>query len=299
MTENIFKCDKCSRTLMSMKNLDLHQRLHKKVNDFQCDFCSSIFHNKTKLSQHIDVHRKYSILQCKVCGLKFTTTKILKAHLKGHFEPNICEFCSRSFSRSVELNLHIASKHIKDLKFSCSFCSRCFSTKKIQREHEKRTHRTIKKTAFKCPECDESFLMREHLRVHSFEHFSGPIFKCTENESCDKFFKTRQALKLHIRSHSREKSYQCRRCTKSFVQSSGLGKHFKRCSQVDESSIKKIEMNIDEVVQVASAQYQEILKAKGRLRKKEVKVTMKEYIEENLMNEEAVDFLHEDDDRVR
>lgn len=268
--------------------------MHKKPKTIYCDFCSAVFTNKTGLSHHIDIHRKYSILQCKVCGLKFTTTKILKAHLKGHFQPKICEFCAKAFARSVELNLHIASKHIRDLKFPCTFCSRRFSTRKIQREHETRIHRTIKQTAFKCPECEQSFSMREQLRVHSFEHFSGPVYKCTED--CEKFFKTSQALKLHMRSHSQKKSYQCHRCVKTFVQSSGLGKHLKRCRQVDENELKKVELDVEKVVQVASYQYQEILKAKGRLRRNEVEAKLEDNVEVNLKKEEAFDKA---DDRMR
>lgn len=228
----------------------------------QCDYCGDVFVNKTQISHHIDIHRKFSILQCKACNASsFTTTKILKAHLKGHLSPRICEFCAKPFARTVDLNLHIAAKHVMELKFNCSFCPRTFTTGKIQKEHETRIHKRKKKDVYKCTDCELSFTMRENLRVHSFQHYEGKVFDCGV-EGCGKFFKSQSLLSVHLKSHSQEKQYQCFRCQKSFVQSSGLSKHLKKCNIVR----KKPELiSPEDVIRIAKMQYQELLAIKGRL----------------------------------
>lgn len=260
MLKKLFPCFLCKKILKSQKNLKNHEKVHA-TKQFHCDYCESVFTNKRDISHHIDIHRKYSILQCKVCGVSFTTTKILKDHLKGHLSPRICEFCAKPFVRIVDLKLHIAAKHIMELKYNCSFCPRTFATRKTQKEHEKRIHKTIKKEIYKCLDCEQMFPFREDLRVHSFHHYDGKVFTC-KIETCKKVFKSQSLLKVHQKSHSQEKHYHCIRCEKSFVQSSGLSKHFRKCNGVAKET-KMIPT--DEIVRIAKLQYQELLDVKGRL----------------------------------
>lgn len=255
-----FSCELCNKNLKSLKNLDQHRLLHNKIKRLKCDYCGSIHSNKTALSHHIDIHRKHSILQCNACQSSFTTVKIMKDHLKGHISPKICEFCGKSFARTFELNLHIASRHVNEMKFACSYCKRKFATFKAQREHETRIHRTEKSEVFECSQCQKSFSMREKLRVHSFEHYIGKVFNCLD-QNCAKFFKSQSSLTLHKKSHSQEKNYRCNRCEKSFVQSSGLYKHLKRCN----GAVKAAMIDPEETVRIAKAQYQELLNIKGRI----------------------------------
>ena len=290
MTTAEFSCEMCNKHLKTLKNLDKHRRLHKRINRLECDYCGCIYSNKTEISHHIDIHRRYSILECKVCRSSFTTAKILKDHLKKYISPRICEFCGKSFARTVELKLHIDSKHLIVLRFPCSCCERNFATLKAQREHETRIHQTKKNAIYECLQCKKSFPLRESLRIHSFEHYEGKVFNCSI-ENCKKFFKTEASLKLHVKSHSKVKQYHCNRCKKSFIQSSGLGKHLKRCNFV----VKAPQMNPEEIIRIAKAQYQEILYAKGRtLMNKNLSATNR-LVESKLEQAEIIEFSGDDD----
>lgn len=291
-----FSCKLRNKQFKTKKNLDKHFHKNNEVLFSTCDYCGFKFtgtSRKTDLSSHIDIHRKYSILQCRVCNSNFTTAKILKEHLKGfHLSPKVCEFCAKTFPRMIELNFHIEAKHQTLLKYKCPSpqCSRMFATKKIARDHATRIHRT-KEDTFKCRDCSESFLTREDLRVHSFDHYTGKIFTCAE-ENCGKFFKTNASLNLHLRSHSDEKLYKCLKCEKRFVQSSGLGKHMKRCKG---PAVKKKEetMEPEEIVRIAREQYEEILKVKGKLTKNVRKIESTKIIFED----SGVDEINDEDEK--
>uniref|UniRef100_UPI0035901801 uncharacterized protein isoform X2 n=1 Tax=Myxine glutinosa TaxID=7769 RepID=UPI0035901801 len=113
--------------------------------DITIEYRSSSSHNNMKLKRKLLKHKR----------------NVLKKRI-----PYKCDVCSKSFSASVVLNMHVRA-HNGD-----------------------RPH--------KCPECDKAYAQLHHLTTHMTTHHGMHLHKCSK---CGRGFSMLGLLKKHMRSH--------------------------------------------------------------------------------------------------
>lgn len=116
-------CGYCGKEQESEYRLKQHELLSHTPLDqispdevFVCDFCARIFKTKQSLRNHfIRAHTPSGEkFPCHVCGKVLPHQKALYAHERVHIKTEVlCQYCSKSFSRKVLLNSHIAIVHLK------------------------------------------------------------------------------------------------------------------------------------------------------------------------------------------
>jgi hypothetical protein len=78
-----------------------------------------------------------------------------------------------------------------------------------------------------CAECSKSFKKKDHYDRHLRIHTNERPFIC-EKKGCDKAYKEKKELKRHaLAKHTKERSFQCELCQKSFPQNRNLQSHIK------------------------------------------------------------------------
>ena len=99
-----------------------------------CCFCLKVLASKKDLENHIDTAHMQELPKktdkCPECGKEFFSEKNLRLHFKNVHEGekvNKCEKCEKTFATPQSLRLHVSSIH-DGIKFTCSLCSRTFST---------------------------------------------------------------------------------------------------------------------------------------------------------------------------
>ncbi|XP_069048114.1 PR domain zinc finger protein 4 isoform X2 [Lepisosteus oculatus] len=118
-------------------------------------------------------------------------------HWPGHAREKKfkCSMCSRAFSSSTKLNVHIMG-HVGMKPHKCEFCSKAFSDPSNLRTHLK-IHTGQKN--YRCSVCEKSFTQKAHLASHMIIHTGARDLKC---EHCDRLFMRRQDLKQHALTHT-------------------------------------------------------------------------------------------------
>ena len=76
--------------------------------------------------------------------------------------PNQCYVCSKSFTSSTTLKLHLA-RHAGQYQYTCKFCNKGFGGSKNLKEHLT-LHTGV--NYFKCEDCDQDFRHYLKLKVH-------------------------------------------------------------------------------------------------------------------------------------
>ena len=110
---------------------------------------------------------------------------------------------------------------IKDRKYECSFCGKCFDYSNNRTRHE-RIHTGEK--PFQCNTCCKRFALKITLEIHERIHTGDKPFQC---KRCKKCFRDSSKLKLHERVHTGERPFQCKDCNKSFKTSADRIRHEK------------------------------------------------------------------------
>ncbi|XP_055682113.1 zinc finger protein weckle-like [Lutzomyia longipalpis] len=137
---------------------------------------------------------------------------------------NICEICSKVYSRRALLNVHIRDKHTEEgLPYACSQCPKRFVTEKKLKVHETIHLPEEEKYIHPCSFCGKKFRTVENLQAHvRAMHVRDKPYVC---EECGKSFRKRGALTYHQMSHSDERSFQCSYCPKKFKNRPSLKRH--------------------------------------------------------------------------
>ena len=140
-----------------------------------------------------EIMRMHSLKKCSIKldkqkikeALKFRNTNSIRKslHNKVHSneKPYQCLLCSKTFSRSENLDQHMRS-HTGDRPFKCPLCSKSF-TQSGNMETHKRIHSGEK--PFKCPLCPKSFSHSGNMERHKKIHTGERPFKCPQ---CPKSF---------------------------------------------------------------------------------------------------------------
>eukprot|EP00331_Platyophrya_macrostoma_P032312 CAMPEP_0176450216 /NCGR_PEP_ID=MMETSP0127-20121128/27005_1 /TAXON_ID=938130 /ORGANISM="Platyophrya macrostoma, Strain WH" /LENGTH=360 /DNA_ID=CAMNT_0017837831 /DNA_START=102 /DNA_END=1184 /DNA_ORIENTATION=+ len=122
-------------------------------------------------------------------------------------------------------------------------CSRQFNHLSSLIKHE-RIHRNER--PYVCRTCGLSFIQSSNLKRHEKSHMGEKPYKC---ELCPKQFSTACNLRQHAQIHescSGELKYACTKCGKSYIYTSSLIKHQKKCTQMLSEDPKDTESEIKE-----------------------------------------------------
>lgn len=147
-------CEVCNKTFPSERSLYSHSMRHKnRVNDFLY-----FFYFKIKLTFFWGHQDRYN---CTYCEKKFNNTNSLKRHLAIHsgVREFSCDYCSSSFYRKFNLDVHIKCCHNKDKSYLCNLCPKKFGYSRLLRDHVRRVHGEGAEVQ------DEEFLMTEVVEI--------------------------------------------------------------------------------------------------------------------------------------
>ena len=180
-SDNImFQCSQCSKTLLTMIEMESHIKDHNQRKTHQCEMCSLIFKFPSELKRHIPIHTG-EIFPCSKCSKTFSAKRSLMEHERTH--AFTCNVCFKSFSKDLRLKVHM-KKHTRE-------------------------------KSFKCTDCSKSFLRKAELKSHKAIHSQERLFSC---DQCPKSFKQRGTLFIHVKSfHKVEKPFLCSTCSRSFT----------------------------------------------------------------------------------
>ncbi|XP_050992624.1 uncharacterized protein si:ch73-347e22.4 [Labeo rohita] len=127
-----YACPLCPKTFIQEASLHAHQcESHKRCKRLKCDVCSKTFSSLRNLIKHSLLHNGSTSHVCLLCNLSFTNTRVLQEHLKTHTAyhgpalpdippkpldfPHKCKRCKASFSTGDLLYAH-QIRHSRDAK---------------------------------------------------------------------------------------------------------------------------------------------------------------------------------------
>ena len=247
------------------------------LNNYLCAVCpkSLSFVSIENLEAHVKVHeledenlKNDNLFECFECGV-LASLPILKSHRKSHNNKVYnCEHCSKSFSKTEDLNLHLRVHD--DLKvFDCKSCSLLFANLDSFLNHLKLVHDSIPEESestqrIPCHLCGLSFIRIQSLEMHHLRNHTSRDLLYTETSevknykqnvenmlasnhqrlfqcsTCDLKFCFGKTLKLHTKVHERP-AHICHFCKIIFRMESSLSKHLQIHS---ERNFECVECNI-------------------------------------------------------
>lgn len=104
-------CPIC-RVVVKNIYLDEHVRNVHEVHFTSCPECNKVFKSRKLMSTHLLSHRK-DRYQCSHCAKTFSHPKALREHEAVHLGKSLyhCQFCSKGFKSSGNLNAHRRRLH--------------------------------------------------------------------------------------------------------------------------------------------------------------------------------------------
>uniref|UniRef100_A0A182T771 C2H2-type domain-containing protein n=1 Tax=Anopheles maculatus TaxID=74869 RepID=A0A182T771_9DIPT len=105
-------CDVCG---LMVTHIPTHAPVHKEQPTFACPYCPVKMKQKNGIMEHIQtVHLKVIKKTCHICGKSFIHRKTYVYHMRAHKDAGEsfeCKVCSKTFNRSVGLEVHVKKVH--------------------------------------------------------------------------------------------------------------------------------------------------------------------------------------------
>jgi len=176
------KCPDCDERFRRYSNMLHHRaRVHlnkkPKTDDFVCD-CGEIFPTRAKLDWHQETHEKKP-KPCPYCRERFIHRNSLTRHIRlSHSDKYVfvktksvnCPICNCTYLPS-SIKAHMATHQVANKEFSCSICSKQFSTKWNLKQHQW-THANRSTKPFQCNMCPSAFVRETDYTTHMNAHRS-------------------------------------------------------------------------------------------------------------------------------
>ena len=231
-----FKCELCSRVLLSERAFLFHSKRHK------CSHCGEKYPKPVDLQLHIrKEHRsikKETTTFSTTDDQSFVLDSDLSERRNDNLPENKCYICLCQFGSEYQLQTH-NKIHKGEQLHPCKFCTRQFTTASLFTLHLNKEHsnehldpRTGDDVGavYVCPYCGETFHSRVQLRRHSDrKHFNHNSFAC---KFCGRCFDDAVALDNHVKLHKVTGKFVCDLCPKTFSQKTGLVFHMKNHQEI-------------------------------------------------------------------
>lgn len=194
-----------------------------KKNALSCSYCGFQTSIELVLKRHLKSHQDNLVQNCSICNSAFSSTQRLISHFDSHHKnagPISCPYCSEAFDNTLLLKEHLSKKHpVKKHNFSCRFCSKKFSTRRMCTTHEQ-SHSEIFK--YQCEICVKKFTTQDDLD----DHIKWDHDKVGQCRYCGKQIDKPKALKNHELRHMQESNHhECIECKRVFKTKTGLRHH--------------------------------------------------------------------------
>ena len=221
--EVTFSCSKCDMTFSIREELSTHEMTHSENTQYHCSKCEEKFSRADMLKSHEIIHLTDQL------GLGTSDTIFIDNLIKklknnervytadGSFS---CTHCSKTFSSAQTLRIH-ERIHTGQKLYHCSKCD--YNATKLQnlQIHEK-IHTGEK--LYSCSHCDYKCIMSSNLKIHQRIHTGEKPFKCS---FCDYRCTVGSTLKLHERIHTGNKPFKCVLCDYRCTSANYLKLHMK------------------------------------------------------------------------
>ncbi|XP_070537453.1 PR domain zinc finger protein 4-like [Ptychodera flava] len=199
----------------------------KPEESYKCSQCEKQFADLNQLGRHMKyAHPDMSVRKwkCHMCSRAFTSSAKLNVHVLVHMgvKPHKCEHCDKTFTDPSNLRMH-ASIHTGLKKFKCTVCDKTFRQKAHLTSHMV-THTGEKK--LKCQYCDRMFSRHSDVRQHTYMHTKEKQVQCNQ---CGRIFWRLQHLKKHLLTHTGAREHKCDKCEKAFQTKYHLKRHSEIC----------------------------------------------------------------------
>ncbi|XP_039449954.1 zinc finger protein 883-like isoform X1 [Culex pipiens pallens] len=194
--------------------------------EWHCEKCNQSYPTSKSFSAHKTRHKALETgrFACQQCERRFPDNNAQRRHkCKGKATGNpvswVCEECNRTFPNRHIFYLHkYRHRVVKEARYRCELCDKCFSDKNAQTKHVQNVHRekrSIKAIQLKSEDERDS---------KAEEKDENGLFKCPD---CDKRFEVRNSYTSHLRQHlaMKQERYKCKICELSFRTSSELKRH--------------------------------------------------------------------------
>lgn len=189
-----YDCGKCMQSFDRVHRLMCHMKVdhdQHSFKDFKCSYCGQCFPNSVILAKHLrqQCENEDKTIVCSMCNCKFLWQESLERHLMVYHETE------KKFIGDI-------SKNVKP--FTCTQCSRSFSTESQLKAHEPNHLPRLKR--FSCDTCGRNFSRRDnlksHMRVHLPDELKPVIVKKHLCSFCGRSFSNSSNLTVHIRRHT-------------------------------------------------------------------------------------------------
>ncbi|TGZ62441.1 hypothetical protein CRM22_007442 [Opisthorchis felineus] len=165
VTNEVFKCDSCTKYFATSHGLEVHvRRTHASKRPFECQLCQKSFGHAINLYQHEVIHCPDRHFQCHECGKTFKRSSTLSTHLLIHSDtrPYPCQYCGKRFHQKSDMKKHTYT-HTGEKPYVCLQCGKAFSQSSNLITHS-RKHTGFK--PFSCLHCMRAFQRKVDLRRH-------------------------------------------------------------------------------------------------------------------------------------
>jgi len=117
LTHEEFACQLCEFTTIRRLLLDVHMRIHQN-RQIKCEFCSYTAVTMKQIHDHILYHFRIKNFFCPICPASFHINGILTQHLRMHSKDYACTHCLKVFSTKNQFDRHVRECDVRLSKFT-------------------------------------------------------------------------------------------------------------------------------------------------------------------------------------